>query len=255
MLGNRIVFTIFAIFSILLTTTLTAQEGYAVEEDIPFPNQWGGTGSTEAESETVPTWIKTTMQFWVDGHTSDTEFLSTVEFLANENLIRVTDAEIRKDITVEDHENSGNTGSWDTEMVSMNSVIDKIDNHEERLAEIESARYNLQLGGQAQASPDSFFDIFTEMQHTADSFFDVFFNVKTPRTNECVRDQELVFDVNTSTWKCSSANTADSFFDVFFDVATESAENSDDVAELERKVADLERKIIELENTNSAAGT
>ncbi len=37
----------------------------------------------------VPPWIKTSMGYWVDGQTSDTEFLNAVEFLANEKIIRV----------------------------------------------------------------------------------------------------------------------------------------------------------------------
>ena len=96
----------------------------------------------------VPPWIKTSMGYWVDGQTSDTEFLSAVEFLANEKIIRV--------------------GTVDTEMVSMSAQ--------------------------------------------ADSFFDVFFETFT----------------------------VDSFFDVFFDISTDTAQNTQDIAELEKRIAELE---------------
>jgi hypothetical protein len=99
---------------------------------------------------------------------------------------------------------------------------------------------------------DSFFDIWTELQESTDSFFDVFFEVETPRTNECLRGQELVFDKRSSSWQCASANTVDSFFDVFFDVATESSQNTEDIAELEMKITELERKIAELENGSTS---
>ena len=49
----------------------------------------GSSGEDGVNANTVPPWIKTSMEFWVDGHTSDAEFLSAVEFLANERIIQV----------------------------------------------------------------------------------------------------------------------------------------------------------------------
>ncbi|MEJ2261372.1 MAG: hypothetical protein P8X83_06930, partial [Nitrosopumilaceae archaeon] len=71
---------------------------------------------------------------------------------------------------------------------------------------------------------DSFFDIFYE-SYTVDSFFDIWTELQ---------------------------ESTDSFFDVFFDVATESSQNTEDIAELERKVSELERKIAELENGSTS---
>jgi len=172
---------------------------------------------TSAIKPEVPSWIKTSMGYWVEGHTTDAEFLSAVEFLANEKIIRVAEA-------------TSTTGNFDTEMVALSAKESSSGNSS-------SANFNI----------DSFFDVFTELQESSDSFFDVFFEVETPRTNECLRGQELVFDERTSSWQCASANNVDSFFDVFFDVATESSQNTEDITELERKIAELERKISELE--------
>ena len=42
-----------------------------------------------AESDSVPSWIKNTASFWVDGNVSDTEFLNAMEFLIGEGIIQV----------------------------------------------------------------------------------------------------------------------------------------------------------------------
>jgi len=191
----------------------------------------------------VPPWIKTSMQYWVDGQTSDTEFLNAVEFLANEKIIRVAeptstsggfDTEM---VSMGAQAGSNNSGTWDTEILSMNLA------KQDSFFDVFYESYSV----------DSFFDVFTEMHATTDSFFDVFFEANTPRTNDCVRGQELVFDKRTSSWQCASANTNDSFFDVFFDVATESSQNAEDIAKLEKKITELEKRITELE-TGSTSG-
>ena len=152
----------------------------------------------------VPPWIKTSMGYWVDGQTSDTEFLSAVEFLANEKIIRV--------------------GTVDTEMVSM--------------------------GPQA----DSFFDVFFET-YTVDYFFDVFeshgiranfifnalFDEEFPHEGDnCPSGQELRFQQDTNLWICAVDDNVDSFFDVFFDISTDTAQNTQDIEELEKRIAELE---------------
>jgi hypothetical protein len=193
-----------------------------------------------ASSQDVPPWIKTSMTYWVEGHTSDAEFLNAVEYLASEKIIRVSEPTSTGDFDTEmvslDAQKSTSTSSFDTEMISMNA---------ERADSFFDIFYE-------SYTVDSFFDIWTELQESTDSFFDVFFEVDTPRTNECLRGQELVFDKRSSSWQCASANTVDSFFDVFFDVATESSQNTEDIAELERKVSELERKIAELENGSTS---
>jgi hypothetical protein len=175
------------------------------------------TGDTSLDGTSdVPPWIKTSMGYWVDGQTSDAEFLNAVEFLANEKIIRV--------------------GTIDTEMVSMDR----------------------------QAQVDSFFDVFFEL-HTLDSFFNstanasrmaiifwnVLFEAETPHKGDnCLPGQELNFQQDTSSWICVVDNNVDSFFDVFFDISTDTAQNTDDIVELERKVMLLEKKIAELEGDN-----
>ena len=204
----------------------------------------GSSGVDGVNPNAVPPWIKTSMQYWVDGQTSDTEFLNAVEFLANENIIRVA-------------EPTSTTGSFDTEMVSMGAQAGATG---ERTVQTEILSMDLSSHDSffdvfyESYTVDSFFDIWTEMQESTDSFFDVFFEVETPRTNECLRGQELVFDKRTSSWQCASANTVDSFFDVFFDVATESSQNSEDVEELERKIASLEEKISSIEREMKESG-
>ncbi len=45
--------------------------------------------NVSAESDSVPSWIKNTASFWVDGDVSDTEFLNAMEFLIGEGIIQV----------------------------------------------------------------------------------------------------------------------------------------------------------------------
>ena len=140
----------------------------------------------------VPPWIKTSMGYWVDGQTSDAEFLSAVEFLANEEIIRV--------------------GTVQTEMVAMNAQADSF-------FDVFFETYSI----------DSFFDVFTELQTSSDSFFDVFFEVEAPASDQCPRGQELKFDNTKSSWECVSEDNVDSFFDVFFDISTDTAQNTQDI--------------------------
>ena len=206
----------------------------------------GSSGVDGVRVDTVPAWIKTSMQFWVEGHTTDEEFLNAVEFLANEKIIYVEskspggtvieEIEVEKEVdrtSVPLVQAETTSGTWDTEMIAMSL------SQSDSFFDIFYETYSV----------DSFFDIFTELQESTDSFFDVFFEVETPRINECLRGQELVFDERTSSWQCASANTVDSFFDVFFDVATESSQNSEDIEQLKKKIAELEERLAAAEKT------
>ena len=228
------------------------------ENDNLVVSNIGSSGEDGVNTAAVPTWIKTSMKFWVEGQTSDAEFLSAVEYLANEEIIRL-EPEIpfmAGPIPMNVQEGDNNTtginggglhvtapststasGGFDTEMISMNAK------RTDSFFDVFYESYTI----------DSFFDVFTELQQSTDSFFDVFFEVDTPRTNECLRGQELVFDKRSSSWQCASANTVDSFFDVFFDVATESSQNTKDIAELEMKVTKLEMKIAEIEGGSTSS--
>ena len=42
------------------------------------------------QEKSVPSWIKNSVSFWVDGQVSDTEFLNAVEFLVSENIIQTS---------------------------------------------------------------------------------------------------------------------------------------------------------------------
>lgn len=42
-----------------------------------------------AQKETVPSWIKTTVSFWVEGKVDDNTFLNAIQFLANQRIIEV----------------------------------------------------------------------------------------------------------------------------------------------------------------------
>lgn len=194
-----------------------------------------GRGDVPADAAEVPPWIKTSMQFWVDGQTSDAEFLNAVEFLANEKIIRVAEPTSTVGDVESPEGSTSRTGSWDTEMVSMNAA------RTDSFFDIFYESYSV----------DSFFDIFTELQSSSDSFFDVFFDVDTPRVSDCPSGEELAFDERTSSWMCSSENRVDSFFDVFFDISTDTAQNSEDIDELERKIVVLEKKIEDLENRDT----
>lgn len=229
---------IFLVFSIFVIMIGSGSVSFAQVSNIGSSGQdgvssnIGSSGVDGVSPNAVPPWIKTSMQFWVDGQTSDAEFLNAVEFLANEEIIRVEGSDVRKDITINAQEKDTTTGNWDTEMVSMNAA------RTDSFFDVFYDSYTV----------DSFFDIWTELQESSDSFFDVFFEVDTPRANECLRDQELVFDERTSSWQCQPADTVDSFFDVFFDVATESSQNTEDIEKLERRILELEKKIDELES-------
>jgi len=172
-----------------------------------------GIASLDGTSD-VPPWIKTSMGYWVNGQTSDTEFLNAVEFLANEKIIRV--------------------GTVDTEMVSMGPQADSF-------FDVFFETYTV----------DSFFDIFYSQQETTNTLEDVLFRAEIPKHYNCPPGQELKFPNEHLVWGCTQEDTVDSFFDVFFWTTTETAQNTDDIIELERKVMLLEKKIAELEGDNS----
>lgn len=46
-----------------------------------------------ADSE-IPSWIRTTAQFWAEGQISDAEFMSAIEYLVNSKIIKVTNNEV-----------------------------------------------------------------------------------------------------------------------------------------------------------------
>jgi len=52
--------------------------------DIPIS---GSSTPTPTPSAEVPSWIKTTAGFWVDGFSSDTEFVNAIQFLIKEGVI------------------------------------------------------------------------------------------------------------------------------------------------------------------------
>ena len=233
---NKII--LFSSFSILVVAL-----GFGTMAEALEPS--GGTltvsniGSS-GSADSVPPWIKTSMGYWVDGHTSDAEFLNAVEFLANEKIITVAQP-------------TSTSGGFDTEMVSMGAQAGANGS-----GTVQTEILSMDLSGMDSFfdifyetySADSFFDVFTELQESTDSFFDVFFEVETPRINDCPAGEELVWIDSKSTWTCASSDNVDSFFDVFFDVATESSQNTEDIAEHERKIAELEKKIAELESTS-----
>jgi len=162
----------------------------------------------------VPPWIKTSMGYWVDGQTSDAEFLNAVEYLANEKIIRV--------------------GTIDTEMVSMGPQADSF-------FDVFFETFTV----------DSFFDIFYDQQVRTNTLEDVLFRAEIPKHYNCPPGQELKFQNEHLVWGCAKEDTVDSFFDVFFWTTTETVQNIDDIVELERKVMLLEKKIAELEGDNS----
>jgi len=172
-----------------------------------------GIASLDGTSD-VPPWIKTSMGYWVDGQTSDTEFLNAVEYLANEKIIRV--------------------GTIDTEMVSMGPQADSF-------FDVFFETFTV----------DSFFDIFYDQQVRTNTLEDVLFRAEIPKHYNCPPGQELKFSNEHLVWGCTQEDTVDSFFDVFFWTTTETVQNIDDIVELERKVMLLEKKIADLEGDNS----
>ena len=167
-------------------------------------------GTTE-----VPPWIKTSMGYWVDGQTSDAEFLNAVEYLANEKIIKV--------------------GTIDTEMVSMG-----------RQAQVDSF-FDVFF---ETFTVDSFFDIFYSQQVTTNTLEDVLFNAHIDEY-VCPPGQELKFPNGNLGWGCAEEDTVTSFFDVFYWTVRETGQNTKDITELERKLMLLEEKIAELEGDDS----
>ena len=205
-------FILLGIFSTIFLGSFGSSQVFAAgatQLDVDVPMALGN-------SATVPPWIKTSMGYWVDGQTSDTEFLSAVEFLANEKIIRV--------------------GTIDTEMDSTGAQA-KADS-------IFDDFFVTKYG-------NSFFDIFDSLHRSTGSMYQILFEVEIPHMDNCPPRQELGFFEDTYSWDCVVDNNVDSFFDVFFDISTETAQNSDDIVELERKVMLLERKIAELEGDSS----
>ena len=68
----------------LIIVTIIAVVFFGVFVGIPTITQ-----NVSAESNSVPSWIKNTASFWVDGNVSDTEFLNAMEFLIGEGIIQI----------------------------------------------------------------------------------------------------------------------------------------------------------------------
>jgi len=46
-------------------------------------------------AENVPDWVKNTAGWWADDKISEEEFVNTIEFLVNEEIIQVSDANLK----------------------------------------------------------------------------------------------------------------------------------------------------------------
>ena len=68
----------------IIIVTIIAVVFFGVFVSIPTITQ-----NVSAESDSVPSWIKNTASFWVDGNVSDTEFLNALEFLIGEGIIQI----------------------------------------------------------------------------------------------------------------------------------------------------------------------
>ena len=68
----------------IIIVTIIAVVFFGVFVGIPTITQ-----NVSAESDSVPSWIKNTASFWVDGNVSDTEFLNALEFLIGEGIIQI----------------------------------------------------------------------------------------------------------------------------------------------------------------------
>ena len=49
--------------------------------------------NVSAEEGLVPSWIRTTAGFWVDGQIGDSEFIKSIEFLVKEDIIKISDGQ------------------------------------------------------------------------------------------------------------------------------------------------------------------
>jgi len=56
---------------------------------IIFATGIGFSLNATAEEGLIPSWIKTTAGFWVDGQIGDSEFLQAIEFLSNQGMIKL----------------------------------------------------------------------------------------------------------------------------------------------------------------------
>jgi hypothetical protein len=208
---------LFAIIMFVFTIGFgITQFSYAVTVDA---NLDGPVTSVDLNESSVPPWIKTSMGYWVDGQTSDAEFLNAVEYLANEKIIKV--------------------GTIDTEMVSMGPQAEA-----DSFFDIFFENYTV----------DSFFDVFTELQESSDLFFDVLLEreMRGIVANNCPTDQgSISWDEEQHSFVCTADDKVDSFFDVFFDISAKTDQNTSNLEELERKVALLEKKIAELDGDYS----
>lgn len=81
---------------------------------------------TFAEEESlIPSWIKSTAQFWIDGGVSDTEFLSALQFLIKEGVLVVPEPEPNTIVTIPEQQNE--------KVEELTTVINKRVNGQEAL--------------------------------------------------------------------------------------------------------------------------
>ena len=57
--------------------------------------------NVSAEEGLIPSWIKTTAGFWVDGQIGDSEFLSALQFLVKDGILVIPQGEQDKSTIVE----------------------------------------------------------------------------------------------------------------------------------------------------------
>ena len=47
----------------------------------------------DAEESSIPSWIKTTAEFWINGDVSDDEFISALQFLVEQGVLTIPQSE------------------------------------------------------------------------------------------------------------------------------------------------------------------
>lgn len=80
---------------------LLERSHYYIELEIQESLDEAKTGINDPTPVIIPSWIKTTTGYWVDGFSSDTEFVTAIQFLVDEKIIIIPTSNSGGDSTSE----------------------------------------------------------------------------------------------------------------------------------------------------------
>ena len=58
--------------------------------------------NVSGEEAIIPSWIKTTAKFWVDGQIGDKEFIQALQYLVKEKILEIQSEQVKPEIEIQE---------------------------------------------------------------------------------------------------------------------------------------------------------